>query len=41
VDSFDQIEKHEQKDTIVGFNVVEVDSYQNKEEIKYQNIFDF
>ena len=41
VESFELIEKHEQKDEIIGFNIVEVHSFQNKEIIIHQNIFDF
>ncbi len=41
VDAFDLIEKHDQKDVIIGFNIVEVDSFQNKETIINQNIFDY
>ncbi len=41
VESFELIDKHEQKNLIIGFNVVEVDSFQNRETIKNQNIFDF
>lgn len=41
VDSFDQIEKHSLKNDIVGFNIIEVDSFQNKETIINQNIFDY
>lgn len=40
-DSFKHIDKHEQKEEIIGFNIVEVDSYQNSEVITHQNIFDF
>ena len=41
VESFEHIDKHEQKDLIIGFNVVEVDSFQNRETIINQNIFDY
>lgn len=41
VESFEYIDKHEQKDLIIGFNVVEVDSFQNRETIINQNIFDY
>jgi hypothetical protein len=41
VDSFELIEKHPKKDEIFGFNIVEVHSFQNKEVIVHQNIFDF
>lgn len=41
IESFELIEKHEQKDKIIGFNIVEVHSFQNKEIIIHQNIFDF
>ncbi len=41
IDAFDAIDKHEEKNTIVGFNIVEVDSFLNKEIITHQNIFDF
>lgn len=41
IEAFELIDKHEQTDVIVGFNIVEVDSFQNKETIINQNIFDF
>lgn len=41
IDAFDLIEKHEQKEVIIGFNIVEVHSFQNREIIVHQNIFDF
>jgi hypothetical protein len=40
-DAFDLIEKHEQKEVIIGFNIVEVHSFQNREIIVHQNIFDY
>ena len=41
IDAFDLIEKHEQKEVIIGFNIVEVHSFQNREIIVHQNIFDY
>ena len=41
VKSFDLIDKHKQKNDIIGFNIVEVHAFQNKEVIVHQNIFDF
>jgi hypothetical protein len=41
VNSFELIEKHPQKNEIIGFNIVEVHSFQNREIIVHQNIFDF
>lgn len=41
VESFELIDKHEQKELIIGFNIVEVHAFQNKEIITHQNIFDF
>ncbi len=41
VESFELIDKHEEKNNIVGFNIVEVDSFQNRETIINQNIFDY
>ena len=41
VESFELIDKHEEKNDIVGFNIVEVDSFQNRETIINQNIFDY
>lgn len=32
-------EKHEQTDDIVGFNIIEADTFQNRSEIKNQTIF--
>jgi hypothetical protein len=40
IEAFEVINKHDQKDKIVGFNIVEVDSFRNKENITHQNIFD-
>lgn len=39
VEGLELCEKHPQTDDIVGFNIVEVDSFQNKENIAYQNIY--
>lgn len=41
VTAFDVIDKHEAKNDIVGFNIVEFDSFRNKETIVNQNIFDY
>lgn len=41
VEAFELIEKHEQKEVIIGFNIVEVHSFQNKEIVMHQNIFDY
>ena len=41
VTAFEVIEKRKEKNDIIGFNIVEVDSFRNKETIINQNIFDF
>ena len=41
VEAFELIEKHEQKEVIIGFNIVEIHSFQNKEIVIHQNIFDY
>ena len=34
-----ECEKHDQTDDIVGFNIIEADTFQNRSEIKNQTIF--
>ena len=38
-DGLKESEKHEQTDDIVGFNIIEADTFQNRSEIKNQTIF--
>ncbi len=38
-DGLKECDKHEQTDDIVGFNIVEVDMFQDRSEIKNQTIF--
>lgn len=40
-DGLKECDKHEQTDEIVGFNIVEVDTFQDRSEIKNQTIFAF